>query len=64
MWNKPSTNREGKRNGQGTYTFPNRDKYEGEFKDGEKNGLGTLTLSDGVKYIGDWKNGLLSGQGV
>ena len=44
-------------NGQGTYTYPNGDKYEGEFKEGEKNGQGTFTFSDGRKYVGEFKDG-------
>ena len=44
-------------NGHGTYTYPNGDKYEGEFKDGEKNGQGTFTFSDGSKYVGEFKDG-------
>ena len=32
-------------NGQGTYTYPNGEKYEVEWKDGEKHGQGTFTFS-------------------
>jgi len=44
-------------NGQGTYTYPNGEKYVGEWKDGEQNGQGTETYPDGSKYIGEWRNG-------
>ena len=47
----------GKPNGQGTYTFPDGKKYEGKFKDGKEHGKGTYTYPDGVKYEGEWKNG-------
>ena len=47
----------GKPNGQGTYTFPDGKKYEGKFKDGKEHGKGTYTYPDGVKYEGEWKEG-------
>ena len=49
--------KDGERNGQGTYTFSNGDKYEGEWKDGKLTGQGTLTFPDGTKYVREWKNG-------
>ena len=39
-------------NGQGTQTFPNGNKYVGQFKDDELNGQGTSTFTDGSKYVG------------
>jgi len=33
--------------GQGTFTYPNGEKYEGEWKNGKKHGHGTYTWSDG-----------------
>jgi hypothetical protein len=53
----------GNLNGQGTYTYPDGRKYEGEFKDGEISGQGTYTWSDGRKYEGEWVNGRENGQG-
>jgi len=50
--------------GQGTETFPNGHKYEGEFKDGKPNGQGTYTYPDGRKYVGEWKDGRKYGQGT
>jgi len=44
-------------NGQGTYTFPDGQKYEGEWKDDEYHGQGTFTWSDGDKYVGEFKGG-------
>ena len=35
--------KDGKRNGQGTFTYPDGEKYVGEFKDGERNGQGKIT---------------------
>ena len=54
----------GKPNGQGTYTFPDGKKYEGEFKDGKEHGKGTYTYPDGVKYEGEWKDGKEHGKGT
>ena len=49
--------KDGKRNGQGTRTYPNGEKYVGEFKDGKSHGQGTYTWSDGSKYVGEYKDG-------
>ena len=49
--------RNGKPNGQGTYTYPSGDQYVGEFKDGEYHGQGTFTFHDGSKYVGEFKDG-------
>ena len=43
-------------NGQGAYTFPDGQKYVGEFRNSLKNGQGTYTFPDGQKYVGEWKN--------
>ena len=45
----------GKPNGQGTYTFPDGKKYEGEWKDG-KTWNGT-DYDKGGKILGKWVNG-------
>ncbi len=39
-------------NGQGTYTWADGDKYEGQFKDDNMNGQGTYTWANGDKYVG------------
>ena len=45
--------REENGDGQGTYTYSDGNKYEGEWKDGKKHGLGTLTFFNNVrKWIG------------
>ena len=49
------------RNGQGTETFPDGDKYVGGFKDGGYHGQGTITYPDGSKQEGNWKGGELTG---
>ena len=40
-----------------TSTFPDGEKYVGEFKDGTRDGQGTLTYADGRKYVGEFKDG-------
>jgi len=50
--------KDGKRHGQGTYTFANGDKYVGEWKDSLAHGQGTFTYADGSeKEEGIWKDG-------
>ena len=44
-------------NGKGTMTYPDGQKYSGEFKDGEKHGHGTLIYADGKTVAGEFKNG-------
>jgi hypothetical protein len=69
--------KDGKRNGQGTYTFGaysqwKGDKYVGEWKDGNRNGQGTYTFAitniqstvEGGKYVGEWKDNKRNGQGT
>jgi hypothetical protein len=52
------------REGQGSLTFSNGDKYVGEFHNGKKEGHGVYTFSNGGKYEGEFKNDLFEGQGV
>ena len=49
--------KDGKRNGQGTFTYPDGNKYVGEFKDDKKNGQGSYTFSDGRITEGIWQDG-------
>ena len=53
--------KDGKKHGQGTYTYGKGkgegDKYVGEFKDGKKHGQGTYIKTEGRKYVGEWKDG-------
>ena len=43
-------------NGQGTKTWPNGDKYVGEWRDDNINGQGTFTYSNGTIENGIWKD--------
>ena len=56
--------KDGKPNGQGTFTDASGKKYEGEFKDGVPNGHGIVTDTSGNKYEGEFKDGVLNGQGT
>jgi len=51
-------------NGQGTYIYPNGEKYVGDWKNGKYHGHGTYSWSNGNKYVGEWKGGNLNGQGT
>jgi len=43
--------------GQGTLTFPNGQKYVGEFENDQMNGQGTYTRSNGQQFAGEFKDG-------
>jgi len=49
--------RNGKKHGQGTYTYADGDKYVGEFRNDKYNGQGTVTYADGRIKEGIWKDG-------
>ena len=62
----------GKRHGQGTFTWIDGSKYVGEFKKGKRHGQGTRTWSacyrpcgkNEKEYVGEFKGGLAHGQGT
>jgi hypothetical protein len=45
-------------------TWPNGERYEGEWLDGRKHGSGKMQYVDGRAYIGAWVNDKKSGAGV
>ena len=48
-----------------TVTYPDGEKYVGEWKDGLWHGRGTVTRTDGEKkYVGEFKDGLPNGHGT
>ena len=59
----------GKKHGQGTYTYGNGGKYVGEFRNDKRHGQGTYTPSPngkfaGSKFVGEYRNGRANGQGT
>ena len=56
--------RDGKRHGQGTFTWPDGDRYEGEWRDNIKHGKGIKTWADGSRYEGEWRDDEWHGQGT
>ncbi len=59
-----SERKDDKMHGQGTYTYSNGDKYEGEWKDDKMHGQGIYTWANCEKYVGDFKDGKQHGQGT
>jgi hypothetical protein len=51
-------------NCQGTITFPDGEKYVGEWKDSKTHGQGTYTYANGEQYVGEFKYGKRDGQGT
>ena len=56
--------KDGKPNGQGTWSSPSGDKYVGAFKDGSPSGQGTMTWANGHKYVGEWRDSEMHGKGT
>jgi len=54
----------GKRHGEGTYTWADGAKYVGAWKGGKQNGEGTYTYANGDKYVGAYKDGKKNGEGT
>ena len=52
------------RSGKGIYTYPNGDKYLGEWKHDKFHGQGIINKIEFGKYIGKWKADLEHGQGA
>lgn len=48
----------------GTYTWPDGEKYVGEWQEEQVHGRGTFTWADGRKYVGEWKDGERNGRGT
>ncbi|MCB8818319.1 cell wall-binding repeat-containing protein [Desulfosporosinus shakirovi] len=54
---------DGKKEGQGKYTWANGDVYSGEWKNDKMNGRGVLVYSDGTEYSGTFVDNKREGQG-
>ena len=48
----------------GTETFPNGEKYSGEFQDDRRSGKGVYTFREGHRYSGEMRIGRPNGQGI
>ena len=48
----------------GTYTYPDGEKYVGEWKDDKMYGQGTYAFASGDKYVGEYKEDKRHGQGT
>lgn len=54
---------ENKKQGKGLYVYPNKDKYEGDFKMDKRWGYGIYFFEDGHVYQGNWEDDQENGQG-
>lgn len=54
----------GEPHGWGTFHWPDRTMYIGEFVDGLRHGHGQQTFSNGDTYAGEWRFGHMHGKGV
>ena len=50
--------------GNGTMTWPDGNKYVGEYKNGKRDGNGTYTAANGDRYVGEYTNDKKHGQGT
>ena len=48
--------------GKGKMTYPNGDKYVGEWKDAKKHGQGTYTFANGTILSGKWRKDKFKGK--
>ena len=44
--------------------WPDKSKYEGQWKDDMRDGKGTFVYVNGDKYVGDWKADVQDGKGI
>ena len=54
----------GLKEGQGLYSWPDGAWYDGQFQSDRENGFGTYHFSNGDEYIGNFFNGRLHGNGT
>lgn len=53
-----------KKNGQGTFMYPDGAKYEGSWKDDLRHGFGSYSYTNGDLYRGEWEHDRRHGQGT
>ena len=51
-------------NCQGTFLWPDGEKYVGEFRDDKRSGQGTFTWANGEKYVGEFRDNKRNGKGI
>lgn len=51
-------------NCQGTFLWPDGEKYVGEFRDDKRSGQGAFTWATGEKYVGEFKDNKRNGKGT
>jgi len=54
----------GKFEGRGIRSYPDGQRYEGDWRDGRRNGQGTVKWPDGDTYVGGFKDDKASGTGT
>ena len=54
---------DGIRTGDGSFTFHDGRKFEGNYENNQPNGAGLLTFVNGTTYSGHFKNGKFHGSG-
>lgn len=55
---------DGKRDGNGIFTFSNGNEYIGSFSNNKSNGIGKMRYNNGDEYIGNWVDGKKNGIGI
>lgn len=53
----------GKKHGQGTYTWSNGNQYQGEYRNDMRHGEGSFTWANGSHYTGQWRENKENGFG-
>ena len=54
----------GKKDGEGTYDWPNGDLYMGNWKNDKADGKGKIWYDNGEEYLGSWSKGYAQGKGT
>mmetsp|Transcript_80587 Transcript_80587/g.126933 ORF Transcript_80587/g.126933 Transcript_80587/m.126933 type:complete len:250 (-) Transcript_80587:48-797(-) len=53
----------GKKQGKGTYEWPDKSRYEGDWHGNSIHGFGHYVAQDGREFVGAWKNDVMHGFG-
>ena len=54
----------GKKEGFGTFYYPDGSKYEGAWHEDQRSGQGKYTYANGDQYDGEWANNVREGKGT